>query len=136
MKKEIIENLKLLAVSVVFGLIACFANTQSVIVILLAGIYSTMYAVRAAALDDFIESLLSSEKFFSKTVSVINLILEFVIIILTIVSIAGLFWGVIEPNFINIIISIWYIGMIIITIILYKKGIFDTEEETTELEEE
>lgn len=131
MKKEIIESLKLLAESVVFGLIACFANTQSVIVILLAGIYSIMYAGRAAALNDFIESLLSSEKFFSKTVSVINLILEFVIIILTIVSIAGLFWGVIEPNFINITISIWYIGMTIITIILCKKGVFDTEEEET-----
>lgn len=131
MKKEIIESLKVLALSVVFGLIACFANTQSVIVILLAGMYSTMYAVRAAALNDFIESLSSSDKFFSKTVSVINLILEFVIIILTIVSIAGLFWGVIEPNFINITISIWYIGMTIITIILCKKGVFDTEEETT-----
>ena len=136
MKKEIIESLKVLALSVMFGLIACFANTQSVIVILLAGMYSTMYAVRAAALDDFIESLLSSEKLFSKTVSVINLILEFVIIILTIVSIAGLFWGVIEPNFINIIISIWYIGMTIFTIILCEKGVFDTEEETTELEVE
>ena len=135
MKKEIIESLKVLALSVVFGLIACFANTQSVIVILLAGMYSTMYAVRAAALNDFIESILS-KKFFSKTVSVINLILEFVIIILTIVSIAGLLWGVIEPNFINITISIWYIGMIIITIILCKKGVFDTEEKTTELEEE
>ena len=132
MKKEIIESLKVLALSVMFGLIACFANTQSVIVILLAGMYSTMYAVRAAALNDFIESLLSSEKFFSKTVSVINLILEFVIIILTIVSIAGLFWGVIEPNFINIITSIWYIGMTIFTIILCEKGVFDTEEETTE----
>ena len=136
MKKEIIESLKVLAVSIVFGLIACFANTQSVIVILLAGIYSIMYAGRAAALNDFIESLLSSEKFFSKTVSVINLILEFVIIILTIVSIAGLFWGVIEPNFINITISIWYIGMNIITIILCKKGVFDTEEETTKSEED
>lgn len=132
MKKEIIESLKVLALSVMFGLIACFANTQSVIVILLAGMYSTMYAVRAAALNDFIESLLSSEKFFSKTVSVINLILEFVIIILTIVSIAGLFWGVIEPNFINIITSIWCIGMTIFTIILCEKGVFDTEEETTE----
>ena len=132
MKEEIIESLKVLALSVMFGLIACFANTQSVIIILLAGMYSTMYAVRAAALDDFIESLLSSEKFFSKTVSVINLILELVIIILTIVSIAGLFWGVIEPNFINIIISIWYIGMTIFTIILCKKGVFNTEEETTE----
>lgn len=132
MKKEIIESLKVLALSVMFGLIACFANTQSVIVILLAGMYSTMYAVRAAALNDFIESLLSSEKFFSKTVSVINLILEFVIIILTIVSIAGLFWGVIEPNFINIITSIWCIGMTIFTIILSEKGVFDTEEETTE----
>ena len=136
MKKEIIESLKVLALSVMFGLIACFANTQSVIVILLAGMYSTMYAVRAAALNDFIESLLSSEKFFSKTVSVINLILEFVIIILTIVSIAGLFWGVIEPNFINIITSIWCIGMTIFTIILCEKGVFDTEEETTELEVE
>ena len=136
MKKEIIESLKLLAVSVMFGLIACFANTQSVIVILLAGMYSTMFAVRAAALNDFIESFFTSGKFFSKTVSVINLILEFVIIILTIVSIAGLFWGVIEPNFINIIISIWYIGMTIFTIILCEKGVFDTEEETTEPEEE
>lgn len=136
MKGKIIASLMVLAVSVVFGLIACFANTQSVIVILLAGIYSIMYAGRAAALNDFIESLVSSEKFFSKTVSVINLILEFVIIILTIVSIAGLFWGVIEPNFINITISIWYIGMNIITIILCKKGVFDTEEETTELEVE
>ena len=136
MKKEIIESLKVLALSVMFGLIACFANTQSVIVILLAGMYSTMYAVRAAALHDFIESLFLSEKFFSKTVSVINLILEFVIIILTIVSIAGLFWGVIEPNFINIIISIWCIGMTIFTIILCEKGVFNTEEETTELEEE
>lgn len=136
MKEKIIASLTILAISVVFGLIACFANTQSVIVILLAGIYSIMYAGRAAALNDFIESLLSSEKFFSKTVSVINLILEFVIIILTIVSIAGLFWGVIEPSFINITISIWCIGMTIITIILCKKGVFDTEEETTELEEE
>lgn len=132
MKEKIIASLTILAVSVVFGLIACFANTQSVIIILLAGIYSIMYAGRAAALDDFIESLSSSEKFFSKTVSVMNLILEFVIMILTIVSIAGLFWGVIEPSFINIITSIWLIGMIIITIILYKKGVFDTEEETTE----
>ena len=132
MKKEIIESLKPLAVSMMFGLIACFANTQSVIIVLLAGMYSTMYAVRAAALNDFIKSILTSEKFFSKTVSVINLILELVIIILTIVSIAGLFWGVIEPNFINIIISIWYIGMTIFTIILCKKGVFDIEEETTE----
>lgn len=136
MKKEIIESLKVLALSVVFGLIACFANTQSVIIILLAGMYSTMYAVRAAALRDFVESLFGETKFFSKMVSVINLILEFVIIILTIVSIAGLFWGVIEPNFINITISIWYIGMTIIMIILCKKGVFDTEEETTELEVE
>lgn len=138
MKKEIIGSLVLLAVSVIFGLIACFANTQSVIVILLAGMYSTMYAVRAAAVNDFIESIFTSENFFSKTVSVINLILEFVIIILTIVSIAGLFWGVIEPNFINIIISIWYIVLTIFTIILFlrEKGVFDTEEETTELEEE
>ncbi len=138
MKKEIIESsLIVLAISVIFGLIACFANTQSVIVILLAGMYSTMYAVRAAALNDFIESIFTDEKFFSNTVSVINSILEVVIIILTIVSIAGLFWGVIEPNFINIIISIWYIGILIVTIILCEKGVFDTvEEETTELEEE
>jgi hypothetical protein len=141
MKEEIIESLKLLAMSMVFGLIACFANTQSVIVILLAGMYSTMYAVRAAALNDFIESIFTSEKFFSNTVSVVNLILEFVIMVLTIVSIAGLFWGVIEPNFINIIISIWYIVLTIFTIILIlrEKGVFDTEdteEETTELEEE
>jgi hypothetical protein len=135
MKKEgIIESLAVLAVSAVFGLIACFANTQSIIVILLAGTYSTLYAVRAAALNDFIESIYG--KFFSKTVSVINLILEFVIIILTIVSIAGLFWGVIEPSFINIFTSIWLIGMIIITRILCGIGFFDTEEETTEESEE
>lgn len=139
MKEEIIESLKILAMSVVFGLIACFANTQSIVVILLAGLYSTMYAVRAAALRDFVKSILS-KKIFSKMVSVINLILEFVIIILTIVSIAGLFWGVIEPSIINIIISVWYIGITIITIILSEKGFFDreedTEEETTESEED
>ena len=138
MKKEIIESLKVLAVSVVFGLIACFANTQNVIIILLAGMYSTMYAVRAAALRDFVESLFGETKFFSKMVSVINLILEFVIMILTIISIAGLIWGVIEPSIINIIISIWYIGIAIFTIILCKR-IFnreETEEETTKSEED
>ena len=56
-KNDLGASLFILALAVVFGLIACFANTQSTVIILLYGVLSLMYAGRAAAISDFYESI-------------------------------------------------------------------------------
>ena len=67
-------------------------------------------------------------------VSVINNLLEISLYILTIVATAGIIWGVIEFNFINLFGILWFISMNIITIIVVI--VKEETEETTELEEE
>lgn len=144
--EKILEKLPLMVVAilmVVFGLIACFANTQSIVSILLAGTLSSMYAVRAGGLEILVEDM---EKLFSgKTeslnscVMIMDLALETIMIILTVVSIVGLINGQIEANFINIFLPSWVMFMIIasiiLLIILFWKWYKDRDKQETEEEE-
>jgi hypothetical protein len=124
--EKILEKLPLMVVAVfmvIFGLIACFANTQSIVSILLAGTLSSLYAVRAGGLENFGEDL---EKLFSgelgtlkSCVMIMDLALEMAMVILTVVSIVGLINGRIEANFINIFLPSWVMFMIIASIILF-----------------
>lgn len=135
-------SLGVFALSVVFGLIACFANIQDVVIILIYGALSLMYAARAAALCDLSDSmgaLLEGDlvKGYSTTVSIINGIVEIGLYILTILSIIRLVRGVIELSFINIGGILWVIAWTIYTIVIFIKSIKKKEaEETTEEPEE
>jgi hypothetical protein len=143
MKKIKFLNASLIvfALSVIFGVIACFANTQ-VVINLVYGALSLMYAARAAACCDFLDDINrlfngSLVKGFSTTVSIIDGIIEIDLHILTILSIIGLVRGVIELSLINIGGILWWIAMSIYSIAAVIKIIKDEEtEETTELEEE
>lgn len=140
--KNLNVSLVVFALSVVFGLIACFANTQNVVIILVYGALSLMYAARAAACCDFLDDincLFKGDlvKGYSTTVSIINGIVEIGLHILTILSIIGLVRGVIELSFINIGGILWWIAMNIDTIVTFIKIIKKKEaEETTEGSEE
>lgn len=144
MKKIKFLNVRLIvfALSVVFGLIACFANTQNVVIILIYGALSLMYAGRAAAYCDFLvgfNRLLKGDlvKGFRTTAIIINEIIEIGLYILTILAIIGLVRGVIELSFINIGGILWWIGMNIYSTVIFIKSIKNKEtEETTEESEE
>lgn len=124
--EKFLEKLPLMVVAVfmvIFGLIACFANTQSISSILLAGTLSLMYAVRAGGLENFGENM---EELFSgklgtlkSCVMIMDLALEMAMVILTVISIVGLINGRIEANFINIFLPSWVMFMIIASIILF-----------------
>lgn len=141
--EKILEKLPLMVVAVfmvIFGLIACFANTQSIVSILLAGTLSSIYAVRAGGLENFGEKagkLFSGkiENCLKSCVMIMDLALETIMIILTVVSIVGLINGQIETSFINILLPSWVMFMIIVSIILliiirkWYKDEQETEEE-------
>ena len=140
MKKliEIIPMLVLVVLVVVFGLIACFANTQSIVSILLAGTLSTMYAVRLGGLENFFEFL---ERLWSYgdinlgryCVIAVDVVCEIAMLVLEVISIIGLFGGWIEPSFINIFIPSWVVFMIILNCIGIIK--VETEKNPEESEE-
>lgn len=101
----------LLSVAViVFGLIACFANTQSIVSILLAWTLSTVYAVMLGDRKKYSEMIEKSfEEVNPEFGDLIADILWDVIIVLTVISTIGLFSGLIEPSFINIFLPSWVV---------------------------
>ena len=119
MKKlvEIIPTLVLALLTIIFGLIACFANTQSIINILLAGTLSMTYAVRLGGKENFfkfLSRLSRGDINLGYCVISVDIICEISGLMLTIISIIGLLRGYIEPSFINIFIPSWVVFIIIL----------------------
>lgn len=101
-----------LVLSVSFGLIACFANTQSIVEILLAGSISAMYAARSGAMIDWLKIFDSRyETMFSTCIGWVNSLIELIIRVLSVISTFGLIFGFIEPSFVNIFLPTWIILM-------------------------